>query len=253
MMAAIEAATFGLLLFFSGAALNLGQSCSEDRKCPNAKTCCGNVCVVVRKVCKIACSEHADCDSLQSERCEDGFCECVSPSSCANESIWNESGMNKPCEVDSECLRSNAQCLNQTCESSYVVATDETKPEELPLNPALLAIVTIFGVLMFSCTFCCCLSRMKSERKSMKSREAKGKLKSLGIEPTRFGNANSSPLLEAESQDAPPNDKPVTENSKNHLLPRKRDEEMLISVVIENELPPIREEEEEEVEEEGKD
>lgn len=249
MKAAIEATAAALLLILCGVKPVLGSTCSEDRKCPNSKACCGNICVALRKVCKVACRRHADCDGSRSERCVEGFCECVSRSSCANETIWDEFGMNKSCEVDSECLRVNAQCRNQTCESSYVVSTDESKPEELPLNPALLAIVTIIGVLMFSCLFCCCLSRMKSERNSMKSREAKGKLKSLGIAPTPVVDENSSPLLKGESQNASKDSTPVSENSKN-TVSRERDEEMLVSVVIETGLPPIREEDEEEDEEE---
>lgn len=253
MKAAIKAAALALLLILSGVESELGSTCSKNRKCPNSKTCCSVVCVAVRKVCKFRCREPADCDSSRSETCDDGFCKCLSRSSCANDSIWDEFGMSKPCQVDADCIaRLNAQCLNQTCENSSVISTNDAKPEELPLNPALLAIVTIMGVLIFSFLFCCCLSRMKSERKSMKSREAKGKLKSLGIEPRTIGvgTENSSPLIKAESQGAPSKNSTLASENSRNTSPRDRDEEMLISVVIENGLPPIREEDEEDEEDE---
>ena len=243
-MTAIEAAALALLLISSGFRSEL--TCSEERQCSYSKTCCGSLCV---RICKVACRKHDNCTGSRSgERCVDGFCECLSRSSCANESIRGEFGMSKSCEVNSDCSRSVmfAQCVNQTCNSSVATPTDETESSILPLNPALLAIVTIIGVLMFSCLFCCCLSKMKSERKSMKSREAKGKLKSLGIEPSRVENEKSSPLLKAERQDTPLEDKSLSRNPTNHATRRERDGDMLISVVIETGLPPISEEDEEE-------
>ena len=244
-MAAIEATALTLLLISSGVRSEL--TCSEERQCPYSRTCCGSFCIAVR-ICKVACTKDDDCAvSRSGERCVDGFCECLSRSSCANESIRGKFGMSKSCEVDSDCSRSvmNASCVNQTCNSSLDTPTDETE-SVLPLNPALLAIVTIIGVLMFSCLFCCCLSKMKSDRKSMKSREAKGKLKSLGIEPSRVENEKSSPLLEAESQGIPLEDRSSSGNPTNHSIRRERDGDMLISVVIETGLPPISEEDEEE-------
>lgn len=80
----------------------------------------------------------------------------------------------------------------------------------------------------------------------MKSREAKGKLKSLGIEPSRVENEKSSPLLKAERQDTPLEDKSLSGNPTNRATRRERDGDMLISVVIETGLPPISEEDEEE-------
>lgn len=80
----------------------------------------------------------------------------------------------------------------------------------------------------------------------MKSREAKGKLKSLGIEPSRVENEKSSPLLKAERQDTPLEDKSLSGNPTNRATRRERDGDMLISVVIETVLPPISEEDEEE-------
>lgn len=240
MTTAIEAAALALLLISSGVRSEL--TCSEEHQCPHSKTCCGSLCIAVR-ICKVVCRKHDECAGSRSgERCVDRFCECLSRSSCANESIR---GMSKSCEVDSDCWRFVMQCVNQTCNSS-ATPTDETESSILPLNPALLAIVTIIGVLMFSCLFCCCLSKMKSERKSMKSREAKGKLKSLGIEPSRVENEKSSPLLKAERQDTPLEDKSLSGNPTNRATRRERDGDMLISVVIETGLPPISEEDEEE-------
>lgn len=237
--------------------MKTGLPCSQDREpCPNSETCCGVVCIPALRTCKLVCEKDEDCNDSRNETCVDGFCDCLSGHSCANRFIEEESGKNKSCAVDSDCSRSNVQCRNQTCPGHGVIPTTKIKPEVLPLNPALLAIVTIISVLMFSCLFCCCLSRMKSERKSMKSREAKGKLRSLGIEPSRAVNKNSCPPLKGKSQGTSSEDKSLSGNPKNQTVSGERDEDLLISVVIEtNGLPPICEEDEEEEKEfeEGKD
>lgn len=89
---------------------------------------------------------------------------------------------------------------------------------------------------------------MKSERKSIQAREAKGKLKSLGMERRTtevIESENASPLIKAESQSAASSRNGIlaSETFKNTI---SRDtKEMLISVVVESGLPPIREEDEE--------
>ena len=238
MKAVIRATAFALLLIFSQTMTGLGSTCStKGLECPKSKICCGDVCVTSQKVCKVPCQQLADCDSSLNETCLDGYCKCFS-SSC-----------NKLCQTASDCSRTNAYC-NQTCESPSMSPTENTRPEELPLNPALLAIVTIMGVLIFSFLFCCCLSRMKSERKSLQAREAKGKLKSLGIEPRTIEVIESetfaSPLIKDESQSAASSRNGIlaSETLKN-TISHDKDKEMLISVVVESGLPPIREEDEE--------
>lgn len=229
MKAVIRATAFALLLIFSPTMTGLGSTCStKDLECPKSKICCDGHCVSSRKVCKVPCQELEDCDSSLNETCSNGYCKCSSSFSCNN--------------------RSNAYC-NQTCENLSTFPTKGTRPEELPLNPALLAIVTIMGVLIFSFLFCCCLSRMKSERKSIQAREAKGKLKSLGIERRTTEVIESeiaSPLIKAESQSAASarNGILAAETFKN-TISRDKEKEMLISVVVESGLPPIREEDEE--------
>ena len=230
MMKAIEVTYFFLTLILCGVSLDSRSTCSEDRECSNsAETCCGGTCVDGSKVCKIECRKQADCDSLSNQNCVDGFCECLPPSSsCSNTSIL-------PCRVDYDCLE-NAKCRNRTC-----AVTKDERPD-LPLNPALLAIVTIISVLMFSCLFCCCLSQMKSERNSMKTRVAKGKLKkvrqSCAEDEDAATNGASFPLLNVESQVS------STAAEKNTMTLDK-DEEALISAVLGGPaLPPIREEDE---------
>lgn len=232
-MKVTEAIALLLLVILSGVKLDSRSTCSEDKKCANSETCCGNICVDGSKVCKLACQKQSDCDSLGNAKCVDGFCECVEESSCFNTSefTWNQ-----PCRVDVDCSQyANSKCRNRTC-----VATEE-RQQKMPLNPALLAIVTIIGVLMFSCLFCCCLSRMTSERKSMKTRVAKGKLKKVHVQSSDNDNAGklaSFPLLNAESHVSP-----ATAQKKTMTL--DKDEEALISVVMSGlALPPIREEDE---------
>lgn len=234
-MKVIEVAALFLLVIFSGVRLDSRSTCSEDHKCSNSETCCGNICVDGLKVCKLACHKQSDCDSLGIAKCIDGFCECVEESSCSNSSILRDGFMwNQPCRVDFDCSQ-NAKCRNRTCD-----ATKEIQ-EEMPLNPALLAIVTIIGVLMFSCLFCCCLSRMKSERNSMKTRVAKGKLKKVHVQSSDSENAGklaSFPLLNAESHVS-------SAAAEKNTMTLDKDEEALISVVMSRlGLPPIREEEE---------
>ena len=234
MKAVIRATAFALLLIFSPTMTGLGSTCStKGPECPKSKICCV-VCVSSQKVCKVPCQELEDCDSSLNETCSDGYCKCSSSFSC-----------NNLCQTAPDCSRSNAYC-NQTCEN---LPTEGTRPEELPLNPALLAIVTIMGVLIFSFLFCCCLSRMKSERKSIQAREAKGKFKSLGIERRTtevIESENASPLIKAESQSAASSRNGIlaSETFKN-TISRDKEKEMLISVVVESGLPPIREEDEE--------
>lgn len=91
---------------------------------------------------------------------------------------------------------------------------------------------------------------MKSERKSLQAREAKGKLKSLGIEPRTIEVIESetfaSPLIKDESQSAASSRNGIlaSETLKN-TISHDKDKEMLISVVVESGLPSIREEDEE--------
>ena len=223
-----------LLVILSGVRLDSRSTCSEDKKCSNSETCCGNICVNGSQVCKLACQK--DCDSVGNAKCVDGFCECVEETSCSNASTLHDSTWNQPCSVDVDCSQyANSKCRNRTC-----FATEE-RQEKMPLNPALLAIVTIIGVLMFSCLFCCCLSRMKSERKSMKTRLAKGKLKKVHVQSSDnedAGKLASFPLLNAESHVSS-----ATAEKKTMTL--DKDEEALISVVMSGlALPPIREEDE---------
>ena len=240
MKAVIGATAFALLLIFSPTMTGLGSTCStKGLECPKSKICCDGHCVSSRKVCKVPCQELGDCDSSLNETCffMDLYCKCSSSFSC-----------NNLCQTAPDCLRSNAYC-NQTCENLSTFPTEGDRPEELPLNPALLAIVTIMGVLIFSFLFCCCLSRMKSERKSVQAREAKGKLKSLGIERRTtevIESENALPLIKAESQSAASarNGILAAETFKN-TISRDKEKEMLISVVVESGLPPIREEDEE--------
>lgn len=234
-MNATEIVAVFLLVNLCGVRLDSRTTCSEDHKCSNSQTCCGNFCVDGSKVCKIECQKQADCDILGDAKCVDGFCECIEASSCANTSILHDGFQwNQPCREDFECSQ-NAKCRNRTC----VVSKDI--PEKLPLNPALLAIVTIIGVLMFSCLFCCCLSRMKSERNSMKTRVAKGKLKKVRVESSENENTEktaSLPLIKSESHVSPA-------AAEKNTITLDRDEETLISVVINGPgLPPIREEDE---------
>ena len=238
MMKVIEVVALFLLVILSGVWLDSRSTCSEDHKCSKSETCCGNICGDGSKVCKLACQKKSDCDSLGRAKCIDGFCECVEESSCSNTSILHDDRFmwNKPCTADVDCWENaNLKCRNRTCD-----ATKEIQ-EEMPLNPALLAIVTIIGVLMFSCLFCCCLSRMKSERNSMKTRVAKGKLKKVHVQSSDSENAGkfaSFPLLNAESHAS----SAATEKNKKTL---DKDEEALISVVMSGlGLPPIREEDE---------
>ena len=237
-MKVIKAIAFFLLVILSGVKLDSRSTCSEDKKCSNSETCCGNICVDASKVCKLACQIQSDCaDRLGNAKCVDGFCECVEESSCSNTSTLHDSFMwNQLCRVDVDCSQyANSKCRNRTC------AATKERQEEMPLNPALLAIVTIIGVLMFSCLFCCCLSRMKSERKSMKTRVAKGKLKKVHIQSSDNDNPGklaSFPLLNAESHVSS-----ATAQKKTMTL--DKDEEALISVVMSGlALPPIREEDE---------
>lgn len=236
-MKVTEAVALLLLVILSGDKLDSRSTCSEDKKCANSETCCGNICVDGSKVCKLACQKQSDCDSLGNAKCVDGFCECVEESSCFNTSTLHDRfTWNQPCRVDVDCSQyANSKCRNRTC-----VATEE-RQQEMPLNPALLAIVTIIGVLMFSCLFCCCLSRMTSERKSMKTRLAKGKLKKVHVQSSDNDNAGklaSFPLLNAESHVSS-----ATAQKKTMTL--DKDEEALISVVMSGlALPPIREEDE---------
>lgn len=235
MVKATDIATLLLLVNLCGVVSDSWSTCSEDHKCPNSQTCCGNFCVDGPKVCKIECEKKEDCDHLGDAECS-GFCECIEASSCSNTSILNDKFLwNQPCKEDFDCSQ-NAKCRNRTC----VVSKD--MPEKLPLNPALLAIVTIIGVLMFSCLFCCCLSRMKSERNSMKTRLAKGKLKlKARVESSDSqcpGKTASLPLINAESHVS---SAPAEKNA----MVLSKDEEALISVVINGPgLPPIREEDE---------
>ena len=219
MMKVVEVLALFLLVILSGVRLESRSTCSEDKKCSNSETCCGNICV--------------DCDSLGSAKCIDGFCECDEESSCTNTSTFT---WNQPCSVDVDCSQNaNSNCRNRTC-----VATKE-RQEKMPLNPALLAIVTIIGVLLFSCLFCCCLSRMKSERKSMKTRVVKGKLKKVHVQSSDnedAGKLASFPLLNAESHVS-------SATAEKKSLALDKDEEALISVVMSGlALPPIREEDE---------
>lgn len=237
-MKVIEVVALLLLVTSSGVRLDSRSTCSENKKCSNSEICCGNICVDDSRVCKLACQKQSDCDSFGNTKCIDGFCECVEESSCSNTSTLHDGfTWNQPCSVDVDCSQNaNSKCRNRTC-----VASKETQ-EEMPLNPALLAIVTIIGVLMFSCLFCCCLSRMKSERKSMKSRVAKGKLRKVHVQSSDNGEAGgklaSFPLLDAESHVS----SAIAE--KKTMNPDK-DEEALISIVVSGlALPPIREEDE---------
>lgn len=236
-MKVIEVAALLLLVISSGVRLDSRSTCSEDKKCSNSETCCGNICVDSSKVCKVACQKQSDCDSLGNAKCIDGFCECVEELSCSNTSTLHERfTWNQPCSADVDCSQNaNSKCRNRTC-----VVTKE-RQEKMPLNPALLAIVAIIGVLMFSCLFCCCLSRMKSERKSMKTRVAKGKLKKVHVQSNDNEDAvklASFPLLNAESHVSS-----ATAEKKTMIL--DKDEEALISVVMSGlALPPIREEDE---------
>lgn len=90
---------------------------------------------------------------------------------------------------------------------------------------------------------------MKSERKSIQAREAKGKLKSLGIEPRTtevIESENASPLIKAESQSAASSRNGILASETfKYTISRDKEKEMLISVVVETGLPPIREEDEE--------
>lgn len=237
MMKVIEVVALLLLVTLSGVRLDSRSTCSENKKCSNSEICCGNICVDDSRVCKLACQKQSDCDNLGNTKCIDGFCECVEESSCANTSTLHDGfTWNQPCRVDVDCSQNaNSKCRNRTC-----VASKETQ-EEMPLNPALLAIVTIIGVLMFSCLFCCCLSRMKSERKSMKSRVAKGKLRKVHVQSSDNGEAGklaSFPLLDTESHVS----SAIAEKKTMNL---DKDEEALISIVVSGlALPPIREEDE---------
>ena len=227
MVKIVEVLTLLLLVILSGVRLDSRSTCSEDKKCSNSQTCCGNICVDSSKVCKLAC--QTDCDRLKNAKCIDGFCECDEETSCTNTSTF---AWNQPCSADVDCSQNeNSKCRKRTC-----VAT-----KKMPLNPALLAIVTIIGVLMFSCLFCCCLSRMKSERKSMKTRASKGKLKKVHVQSSETEDAGklaSFPLLNAESHVSS-----ATAEKKTQTL--DKDEEALISVVMSGlALPPIREEDE---------
>lgn len=79
----------------------------------------------------------------------------------------------------------------------------------------------------------------------MKSREVKGKLKSLGIEPSRVATENSSPLLKGKSQNTTLQDiSEYSEEAKSNVVSRQRNQHMLLSVVVEAGLPPICEEDE---------
>jgi len=82
---------------------------------------------------------------------------------------------------------------------------------------------------------------MKSERKSMKTRVAKGKLKKVHVQSSDNEDAvklASFPLLNAESHVSS-----ATAEKKTMIL--DKDEEALISVVMSGlALPPIREEDE---------
>lgn len=235
MKVSIEATAFVILLTLSRIRSDRDFNCSEVGKCATQKECCGSVCVAVSN-CNKECANDMDCNRLRSARCVAGYCECSLGYFCHNESaIWDENRGLKLCEIDLDCTRLNARCRNETCKSKVVN----------PLNPALLAIVTIIGVLMFSCLFCCCLSKMKSERRSMKSREVKGKLKSLGIEPSRVATENSSPLLKGKSQNTTLQDiSEYSEEAKSNVVSRQRNQHMLLSVVVEAGLPPICEEDE---------
>lgn len=233
---AIKVTAFFLLLMLRGVRQDSLSTCSKDHKCPNSQTCCGNVCVDGLKVCKIECQKQADCDSLAgSQVCVDGFCECLPSSPCFNRSMLYD---DHSCAADFDCSE-RAKCRNRTC------VVTKGKLEELPLNPALLAIVTIIGVLMFSCLFCCCLSRMKSERHSMKTRVAKGKLKKvhhISEDAENAAKSASFPLVNAESQVSSAK---VGKNS----MELDQEDEALISIVTGGPaLPPIREEDEADVE-----
>lgn len=236
MVNATDIVTVLLLVNLCGDVSDSWSTCSEDHKCTNSQTCCGNFCVDGPKVCKIECQKKADCDHLGDAECSvDGFCECIEAPSCSNTSILYDGFQWIPCREDLDC--EDAKCRNRTC----VVSKD--MPEKLPLNPALLAIVTIIGVLMFSCLFCCCLSRMKSERNSMKTRLAKGKLKlKARVESSdsdSAGKTTSLPLINAASHVV--SSAPAEKNA----MALGKDEEALISVVINGPgLPPIREEDE---------
>ena len=235
-MKVIEVVALLLLVILSGVRLDSRSTCSEDKKCSNSETCCGNICVHGSKVCKLACQEQSDCESLGNTKCINGFCECVEESSCSNTStLLDGFTWNQPCKVDVDC----SQNANSKCRNSCVATKDIQ--EEMPLNPALLAIVTIIGVLMFSCLFCCCLSRMKSERKSMQTRVAKGKLKKIHVQSSDnedAGKLASFPLLNAESHVS-------SATAEKKTMSLDKDEEALISVVVSGlALPPIREEDE---------
>lgn len=233
-MKASEVVTVFLLVNLCGVRLDSRSTCSEDHKCSNSQICCGNFCVDDSKVCKIECQKQADCDSLGNAECVDGFCECIEASSCSNTSILHDGfRWNQPCKEDFDCTQ-NTKCRNRTC------VVSKEKPERLPLNPALLAIVTIISVLMFSCLFCCCLSRMKSERNSMKTRVAKGKLKARveSSEGENGGKAASLPLINAGSHVS-------SAAAEKNTMTLNKEEEELISVLINGPgLPPIREEDE---------
>jgi len=82
---------------------------------------------------------------------------------------------------------------------------------------------------------------MKSERKSMKSRVAKGKLRKVHVQSSDNGEAGklaSFPLLDTESHVS----SAIAEKKTMNL---DKDEEALISIVVSGlALPPIREEDE---------
>ena len=217
-----------LLSMVCEVALDSLPTSSEDHKCPNSQTCCGNVCVGVRK---IECQEQADCDNLADNLgCINGFCECLRSLPCFNRSMsHNDFESSWRCVTDFECSKP-AKCRNGSCVTN-------NKPSKL--NPALLAIVTIIGVLIFSCLFCCCLSRMKSERRSMKTRVAKGKLKRVHHLGEDADSAAKSTLVGAESEAFP-----VKEGKDSKEL--DAEDEALISIITGGPaLAPIREEDEE--------
>lgn len=206
-------------------------SCFKEFKCPNSQTCCGNVCVA-SQVCKIECQEQADCDKLvDNHGCVAGFCECPPSSPCINISTIRDNESSPSCATDFNCTKL-AKCRNWTC------VTNDGHSKESPLNPALLAIVTIIGVLVFSCLFCCCLSRMKSERHSMKTRVAKGKLKRVHHLGEDADSAAKSALVGVEGQASPVKDGKDTKELD-------AEDEALISIVTGGPaLAPIREEDE---------
>ena len=237
---------FTSILYVCGARSQLGSPCSERQACTGSQVCCRGVCVDGLKVCKMECLKDSDCNNSRGQECVNNYCDCIAPS-CLLASKKDVKFV--ICVDDGNCY-TGEKCRNRTCEArALTITTPKAKPQRLALNPALLAIVTIIGVLLFSFLFCCCLSKMKSERTSVKRREAKVKLKKdLRLPVCQLDNDNTvKPLLKPETQDSTDSFKKTegTTFEKNIVSSEKDRGSLLPTAVISCALSPIREEDEE--------